>query len=233
MRDAQRWPAGTPVIVRYVGHFDGILHGRPHVVVRDDAALLALYLPAGTPLGLKYEERLDRVSRSAEERTARAETAAATRVWREFDVLRLIPPGARHSTWLFWRGGRHLGWYVNMEAPYRRHALGIDTTDNIVDLWVTPELEWRWKDIEELDDRVERGLIHPYEAAAFRREGERVIAAVESRASPFCDGWEQWTPEPAWPNPTLPAGWAELPGRAVDRNHGLSTHHSDAPRTAP
>ena len=222
MRELRRWEAGTSIVVRYVGHVDGILHGRPHVVVRDDAALLALYLPAGTALGLEYDERLDRLSRSEGERAARAEAAAATRVWREFDVLRLMPAGARHSTWLFWRDGRHLGWYVNMEAPYRRHALGIDTTDNIVDLWVAPDLTWRWKDLEELEQRVERGHIHPDEAASFRREGERVIAVVEARASPFSDGWERWTPDPAWPIPTLPAGWAEFHGRETDLNRGPS-----------
>lgn len=218
MREGRRWKAGTPVVVRYVGHADGVLHGRPHVVVRDDPELLALYLPAGTPLGLAYDERLDRLARSAEERAARSDSAAARHVWRDFDVLRLMPPGAHHSTWLFWRDGRHLGWYVNMEAPYRRHELGIDTTDNIVDLWVTPDLAWRWKDLDELERRVRRGLIHPDEASSFRREGERVIAAVEARASPFGDGWESWSADPAWGAPPLPEGWAELPGREIDLN---------------
>ena len=78
-------------------------------------------------------------------------------MWREYDVLRLMPRGARHSTWLFWRGGEFLGWYVNMEAPYRRHELGLDTTDNIVDLWVTPGRAWRWKDLDQLDDHYDRG----------------------------------------------------------------------------
>ena len=218
MRERRRWEAGAPVVVRYVGHADGILHARPHVVVRDEAELLALYLPAGTPLGLAYDERLDRVSRSAEERAARAESAAGAHVWRDFDVLRLMRPGARHSTWLFWREGRHLGWYVNMEAPYRRHRLGVDTTDNIVDLWVTPDLAWRLKDLDELDRRVERGLIAPGEARSFRREGERVIEDIEARASPFREGWESWRADPAWPIPPLPAGWAELPGRDADLN---------------
>ena len=236
MRESGRWETGTSVVVRYVGHADGVLHARPHVVVRDDAELLALYLPAGTALGLSYDERLDRVSRSPEERAARARAAAGTHVWRDFDVLRLMPPGAQHSTWLFWRGGRHLGWYVNMEAAYRRHELGVDTTDNIVDLWVTPDLEWRWKDLDELDQRVERGLVDPDQARSFRREGERVIAAVEARASPFRDGWERWVPDAAWPIPALPAGWAELPGRGSDLNRGSSTEspsRGTRPRSEP
>ncbi len=216
--EATHWQPGDAVVLRYVGHVDGVLQGLPHVVVRDDPALLALYLPAGTALGQRYEGRHDRVSRDAAERAARAEAAAAPRLWREFDVLRLMPAGARHSTWLFWRGGEFLSWYVNMEAPYRRHALGVDTTDNIVDLWVTPELAWRWKDLDQLEERVALGLVHPYEAAAFRREGERVIAAVEARGSPFGDGWERWLPDPAWRTPSLPAGWAALPGATHDLN---------------
>jgi len=40
-----------------------------------------------------------------------------------------------------------------------------------------------------------------------RREGERVIARLEARRPPFCDGWESWQPDPGWPIPELPAEW--------------------------
>ena len=55
-------------------------------------------------------------------------------------------------------------------------------------------------------------------AAAFRREGERVIAAVEAGGSPFADGWERWRPDVGWRTPALPAGWESLPGADLDLN---------------
>lgn len=55
-----------------------------------------------------------------------------------------------------------------------------------------------------------RGLLTPHAADGIRAEGERVIAQLEAREPPFCDGWERWRPDPAWPIPELPVGWDEL-----------------------
>ena len=111
-----------------------------------------------------------------------------------------------------------LGWYVNLEAPFRRTPIGMDTTDNTLDVVVDPQRRWRWKDADLLAARVEAGLTFPEEAAAFRVEGERVIAAIETRASPFDDGWTGWRPPPDWAAPPLPPGWDSLPGADVDLN---------------
>ena len=45
------------------------------------------------------------------------------------------------------------------------------------------------------------------QAQAIRSEGERVIAMIEARVSPFGDGWERWAPPEEWSIPELPAGW--------------------------
>jgi hypothetical protein len=41
-----------------------------------------------------------------------------------------------------------------------------------------------------------------------RREGERIIAEVETRSWPFNAGFESWRPDPSWTVPELPAHWA-------------------------
>src|SRR5215207_3099689 len=70
----------------------------------------------------------------------------------------------------------------------------------------TRDGSWRWKDVDELDVAIDVGFYTPEEAAAFRAEGEAVIAEW-----PFPTGWEAWEPDPAWPLPTLPADWDEVP----------------------
>ena len=50
-----------------------------------------------------------------------------------------------------------------------------------------------------------------------RQEAARAIELIEARRSPFRDGWEQWEPDPSWPMPELPPGWAEVPPAPWDR----------------
>jgi uncharacterized protein len=115
------------------------------------------------------------------------------------EALALTRPGAAHSIYLFWDDGRFSHWYVNLEEPLRRNAVGFDTFDHKLDLIVEADGAWRWKDEDELEEAARRGIL---DAAAVRAEGERVLAAW-----PFPTGWEAWRPDPAWPVPQLPAGW--------------------------
>jgi uncharacterized protein len=101
---------------------------------------------------------------------------------------------------------RFADWYVNLEDPWRPWRLGFDTEDHTLDLWVDRDGAWRWKDEDELEIAVDVGFYTPEEAAAFRAEGEAVVAEW-----PFPTGWESWEPDEAWPLPTLPADWDELP----------------------
>jgi predicted RNA-binding protein associated with RNAse of E/G family len=82
--------------------------------------------------------------------------------------------------------------------------------DHVLDVVIDPDLSWRWKDEEELEEAVRLGLLTRKAADGIRAEGERVIVQLEAREPPFCDGWERWQPNPAWPLPGLPAGWDDL-----------------------
>ena len=61
---------------------------------------------------------------------------------------------------------------------------------------------WRWKDEERMDDWVREGRFTSKDVAAFRAEGERVLAEW-----PFPTGWEEWQPVPAWAAPKRTQDW--------------------------
>jgi hypothetical protein len=105
-------------------------------------------------------------------------------------------------------GGPFLAWYVDMEAPFRRAGGGIVTWDQTLDIVAGADLAWWWKDQDQLDLAVRWGWMTADEARLVRAEGERVIEMIESRAAPFNESWPDWRPDPAWPVPVLPPGWA-------------------------
>jgi predicted RNA-binding protein associated with RNAse of E/G family len=130
-------------------------------------------------------------------------------------------PGAAHSIWVTWgREGEarvFRGFYVNMEEPFRRTAIGFDTNDHMLDILVARDLTWQWKDEDVLADWVGRGLYSAEFAAAVRAEGERVAANIDSRLPPFDDSWDLWTPPALTGRPELPATWDVEPVALWDR----------------
>jgi hypothetical protein len=133
-------------------------------------------------------------------------------VWERSRWLQLIEPGVAHAIHLWWLAPdwRFAGSYVNLQEPMRRAPLGFDYMDHMLDIVIDPDLRWRWKDEDELAEAVSVGLVTQAWADEVRREGERVIERLERHQAPFCDGWEEWQPDPAWPVPTLPDGWDRL-----------------------
>ncbi|KPC71197.1 hypothetical protein ADL27_53055, partial [Streptomyces sp. NRRL F-6602] len=77
--------------------------------------------------------------------------------WRNGSALILQPPGAGYAVWWFFsRDGTFGGWYVNFERRTRydeQGAVNEEGTDIVVgdlelDLTVSPDRHWRWKDEE-------------------------------------------------------------------------------------
>ena len=158
-------------------------------MVEDSQDLLALWLPPGAPcLRPAVRERLP------------YDQPLVERPWQAPGVLQLVRPGDAHAVWV-----SDESWYVNLQEPFRRTPLGIDTADQLLDLVRTRDGRWRWKDEDELAAAVEQGYLSDAEAAAVRAEAERVIAL-----DPFPTGWEDWEPNPDWSLPALPARWDEL-----------------------
>ncbi len=107
---------------------------------------------------------------------------------------------------------------MNIQCRYVRTPIGIDTTDNRLDLVTAPDLVWARKDVEQLAAAVASGLTYEWESALFHAEAERLIAAIEACAHPFDGSWASWRPDPAWPHRLLPVGWHEVAGVGIDLN---------------
>jgi hypothetical protein len=206
MDNFSRWKSGDTVVLR------GILFGKiwfagPATVVQDDPDLIALYWPAGS----RSREFFKRAT--AKDFLTTKKVILVDHIWSGTDVLMLAKPGEAHSVWVMWETGTSdfRCWYVNLELPLQRTHLGFDTMDQELDIVISPDLsQWRWKDEDTFAEMVEAGVFTAEEARSIRAEGERVIQQMRVGASPFCDGWEKWSPPPEWTIPELPEGWDKL-----------------------
>jgi predicted RNA-binding protein associated with RNAse of E/G family len=181
----------------------------PSRVVEDSPTLLALFVPAGT----KYK--------AGPKRTA-AEKLSMQRVllppdeyvWRA-DMLRLMFPGRQHSVWLFWANDTHSrrfsSYFVNMEEPFRRTAVGFDTQDHTLDINVAPDLTWKWRDTESLDEHVKHGFYTDSLASEVWNEARRAIGEIERGEHACLKGWCDWLPDPGWTIPEIPPEWSSEP----------------------
>jgi hypothetical protein len=98
--------------------------------------------------------------------------------------------------------------YVNLETPLRRTPIGFDYVDHLLDVVIPADRSsWAWKDENELEEAVRRGVFSPSDATWIRHWGERAVEHVLLAEPPFDRDWSRWAPDPSWPVPTLPAGW--------------------------
>jgi hypothetical protein len=131
-----------------------------------------------------------------------------TRPWTRSRVVWQIAVHEAHAIGTFFgESGGLKGYYVNLQEPARRTAIGVDACDHVLDIVVAPDGTWRWKDEDELEYAVQTGMFSQDEANAVRAEGERVIGQLD-RLLPT--GWEDWQPDPSWAPLTLPAGWDQV-----------------------
>ena len=133
----------------------------------------------------------------------RQERALVPGSWVGPDVLMLVPPESAHSVWWFYRDGAFHTWYVNLEEPavvwHDGDVVGVDTTDQDLDVVARPDGTWDWKDEDEFAERLalpEHYWVH--DEAAVRAEGERVMEVFAARRFPFDGTWCDWRPDPSW-----------------------------------
>jgi hypothetical protein len=178
--------------------------------VHDGDDYIALYTAVGTSLkgqATRDGEKITREIPFAEREKLIGGFADFT--WTGNHALMLYQPGRMCAISLFWRepDWEFVAYYGNIQAPLVRTHLGFDTADYLLDVWIHPDLTWEWKDEDEWELAREHNLIDADLLDEVRREGERIIADVESRAWPFDAGFESWRPDPSWEIPRLPANW--------------------------
>ena len=220
---ANRWQRGDQITMRYVGHAHrrvrgrpGVLQGWPYVVVQDTPDLLALWMPVGTRM-----KRVDLADRDSPlEDHIHGHHADE---FRRGEYLRLMLPGRPYSIWLHWSTGSprlFAGWYVNLEAPFVRTDIGVDTTDNSLDLVVMPDLTWYWKDVKMASEWVALGVFTQAQTDNFFANGKSVIEMAQQRRFPFDGSFEDWAPDPGWGIPTVHPDWADVPGYDLNLTTG-------------
>ncbi|MBA2554381.1 MAG: DUF402 domain-containing protein [Geodermatophilaceae bacterium] len=179
-------------------------------VVEDGPDWLVLWLAPGTPVvGSPLADGRDMREAPLRERF-RLPRVAVPRLWRGTGILKLVPPSAPYSVWLFWAEDRRfLGWYGNLEDVHRRGYDGgvrvIDTVDHVLDVWVPSGEAPQWKDEDEFE--VTTGLPGFWteaEASVIRAQGAELVATAERGEAPFDHTWTSFVPDPSWPLPELP-----------------------------
>jgi predicted RNA-binding protein associated with RNAse of E/G family len=76
----------------------------------------------------------------------------------------------------------------------------VDTSDHVLDIVVTPQRQWEWKDADEFDQRIGDPLhFDRTTAQAIRAEGRRLINLIEAGSFPFDGTHTDFRPAPEWP----------------------------------
>ncbi len=193
---------GATVVDPSVPHF-----AQPVTVVRDDADALVVWLPTGTPV--LRAARADGLGKRDDPITLFTAGLVQDRgVHADFHQLRIAPTGRPWSVWVFFSEATaaFAGWYVNLERPHVRDEHAVYTSDHVLDLVVAPDRSLVRKDEDELALAVAQGVFDAAAAESITRDVARVEALVAEWGSPFCDGWERFRPDPAWPVPGLDPG---------------------------
>ena len=194
------WQHGDVIVHREVWRGTPWL-ASPVVVVEDGPGLLATYIPEEMPLAFPP---------SAD---GRPHPWAGKERWTGHGVLVLRRPGEAYSVCHFWDGPerRFAGWYLNLEEPFRRTAVGYDTQDLELDLWLPVGGAWRFKDEEQLEVRVREGRYTEAQVAGARRIGGELGAMLDRGERWWDERWASFAPEPGWRAPAFPDGWETTP----------------------
>jgi Protein of unknown function (DUF402) len=194
------WSRGDVVCLREI--WDGrVWTARPWIVVEEQADLVVLWIPRGAPTKVPAENEIEPM--------ARGDWTLVDGTW-ELPALRFHERGAAHSVLVFLRDGELDVFYVNMEEPWRPTPIGFDYLDQKLDLIVRPDGSWEWKDEDELDEAVARGIFSAELEREIRDEGERAVGHALAKRPPFDGSWEAWRPDPRWLPPALPDGWGAV-----------------------
>lgn len=206
------WEAGSTIILRNIAKSDGsVTTAIPAVVLQDTEKLLATFIPKGTPFKNNWIIPADQRVASVDGIVPSAKRQYKELVWRNH-TIRLYLDSYGFSVWLnFSNDGLFTSWYGNLEAPFVRTPIGIDTRDFALDIVGSPDRTWDWKDKDEFERRLEVGVDSAEHQAKVMAAGQEFIRRFEANEWPFNQGWESWQPEELmgdWEPRQLPQNWA-------------------------
>ncbi len=133
-------------------------------------------------------------------------------LWHTNRLLVLLEPDKYYATIYFWENNtdQFLCYYVNFQLPFQRSECGFDTLDLELDIVIEPSYEWQWKDLEEYEDGVNRGVLLKEWNEKIDNAKKEIFERIEQRQYPLDDSWLNWRPDPNWSAPKLPANWDKV-----------------------
>jgi predicted RNA-binding protein associated with RNAse of E/G family len=193
------WQEGDSIAYRHLRN-GRVTSARP-VTVLADSDVVALYLAVGSTFAWWAFESRSMETLLTNDWEMREQT------WRDNHVLILLRAGEPYSPQLFVSESGARRWYLNLQEPYWRSAVGFDTTDHVLDLEVTADLtDWRLKDEDELEEAQRVGLIEAEKVDEIRSNAQRVIDLLASRNT-WWAAWSDWSPPQLSSVPSLPPRW--------------------------
>mgnify|MGYP005624601723 CR=1 FL=1 len=189
----------------------------PSIVVTDTPELVVTWLPMDTPIlnGVTDANAANDGGKGhlSAETMAAKEWTMAPRNWHTSGTLRLKNPRSMWSLWVFFEpemtGVR--GWYINIDAPYKRTHLGFDTWDMFLDVVVQPDRKtWRYKDEDEFQEAIDAGIFSELEAQNVWDAAAQALQIIAENRKPFNSVWGTWRPDPNWKLPQIPRDWEEV-----------------------
>lgn len=201
--DPRRWSRGDTVALREIWR-GRVWFARPAIVVEDLPEMTTFHIPSGIVGAMPVDEDGTYLKVYADS----WRLADAPWTYPFFAVSFAFPETPYGVIVGYERPGELRDYYVNLQTPLRRTSIGFDYTEHLLDVVIPPDRSsWAWKDEEELEEAVRRGLFTSAEAAWFRHWGERAVEHVLLGQPPFDRDWSTWRPDPSWEVPVLPDGW--------------------------
>ena len=160
------WKSGDHVILRGI-YNQNVWIAQSAVVVQDDPAEVALAILPGARCAVP-EGYLSR-KHGTEGKWSRWDDYQNNRrnmqefSWKTNRLLLLMEPEKFYASIYFWNHDTHefLCYYVNFQLPFTRSVHGFDTLDLELDIVIDPSYEWHWKDMEEYEDGIAKGIFLP------------------------------------------------------------------------
>jgi predicted RNA-binding protein associated with RNAse of E/G family len=184
----------------------------PAFVVADSSEELVLALIPGTEC--MYEENYAKGKKNNSRRSDYKDEDWVLKefVWRTNRVLSIVEPEKYYSIMFFWNHehNKFLGYYVNFQLPFKRSHCGFDTLDLDLDIHIEPDLSFHWKDEDDYQIAVDRGVIFSEWIQGIEDAKKEIFDKLERRQYPFDGAWLNWMPDPNWSPPKLPLNWDKI-----------------------
>jgi len=104
-----------------------------------------------------------------------------------------------------WQPGDILAW----RGIYRKRVWHAQTVLDL-DLIINPDFSFEWKDVDDYNEGIERGVILNKWMQEIDKAKQEIFMKMEKREYPLDDSWLKWKPDVNWQQPKLPADWDKV-----------------------